>query len=275
MFTSELIRRAIEEDASPSDITSEALVPESLRGRGVFLAKQDLVVAGLGVACGVFLSIDPGVLLRPLVRDGDGVSPPQEILEVEGSYRDLLKGERTALNFLQRLCGIATLTRAYVRETEGTKTQILDTRKTLPLHRSIEKHAVRMGGGSNHRMGLFDAILIKDNHLAACRGDVGEAVARARKRHPGKPVTVEIVSVSDVEAAISSGASRLLLDNMGEDEIRASITAVAGRAEVEISGGVTLERVRRLSSLGADFISVGAITHSAPSVDLSFEITPS
>lgn len=273
MLTSDIVKLALREDTGTGDITSEAVIPKDLKGRGVVVAKAELVVAGLDVAGDVFLTLDPTTKIKQLVSDGQKVKAQTFVLEIEGYYRHLLQGERVALNFLQRLSGIATLTRKFAEQTEGTKTKILDTRKTAPLFRHLEKYAVRMGGGFNHRLGLFDAVLIKDNHIAACDGDVEKAIRRMKKVSK-EPITVEIAKVSDVETAVSAGAKRLLLDNMSDGEIERAVATVRGRAETEVSGGITLERVRRLSKLGVDFISVGAITHSAPAVDLSFEVTP-
>lgn len=274
MKSSDIIQVALAEDLGSGDITTDATVPESLKGRGVLLAKQNLVVAGLQVVRDVFLTLDPTIQIKELAQDGDEVKNPTPLLEIEGSYRILLKGERLALNFLARLCGVATLTKTYVAETSGTQTKILDTRKTTPLLRQFEKYAVRMGGGVNHRIGLYDAILIKDNHIAACNGDVAEAISRSRLDQPKHPITVEIAKVSDVKIAIAAGAERLLLDNMDNDTVREAVSAADGKAEIEVSGGITKERIRQLSDIGVDFISVGALTHSAPSMDVSLEIVP-
>ncbi len=240
MITSDMIKRALREDTGRGDITSEAVIPKGLEGRGLVVAKQELVLAGLEVACRVFLTLDPTTKIKQLVSDGQKVRTQTPVLKVEGCYRHLLQGERLALNFLQRLSGIATLTRKFVEQTEGTKTRILDTRKTTPLFRSLEKYAVRMGGGFNHRLGLFDAVLIKDNHIAACGGDVEEAIRRMKKKAPKEPVTVEIAKISDVEIAVSAGAKRLLLDNMSDAEIERAVAAVRRRAEIEVSGGSPL-----------------------------------
>ncbi|HLG20201.1 MAG TPA: carboxylating nicotinate-nucleotide diphosphorylase [Bdellovibrionota bacterium] len=274
MFTDDIIRRALEEDIGSGDVTTDSVVSAELRGHGRIMAKETLVVAGLGVAGGVFLTADPHSRFKQTVSDGDLVQSGTVILEVDGTYRSLLKAERVALNFLQRLCGIATLTRTYVESTKGTKTKILDTRKTVPLLRHLDKYAVRMGGGVNHRLGLYDAILVKDNHIAACKGSVAEATAKAKTRFPGKPVTVEIAKSDDVEPAIEAGATRLLLDNMSDADVDKCVKMIRGRTEIEVSGGVTLERVAKLSKLGVDYISVGALTHSPRAVDISFEIEP-
>ena len=274
MFTDEIIKKALQEDLGQGDITTEAIIPDGLIGRGVIVAKQELVIAGLGIAGGVFLILDPHIKLKQHVSDGDQVTSKATVLEIEGKYRTLLTGERLALNFLQRLSGIATLTKKFVEKTQGTKAKILDTRKTTPLYRHLEKYAVRMGGGMNHRWGLYDEILIKDNHITACHGSVEEAVKRAKQKYPEKKVVAEITDLAEIEAAISQGAARLLLDNMDNEKIAKALQIIKDRAETEISGGITLDRVEKLAKLGVDFISVGSLTHSAPAADLSFEILP-
>lgn len=275
MFTDDIIRRALEEDLGRAgDITTLSIVSTQLNGQGNVIAKQDLVLAGAGVAGGVFLMLDPKVRIKQHFSDGKPVKSGAVIMEVCGNYRALLQSERIALNFLQRLCGIATLTRKFVEQVQGTKTKILDTRKTTPMLRHLEKYAVKVGGGENHRMGLFDEILIKDNHISACEGSVAKTVALARKKHPEQKITVEIAKVSQVEKAIQNGADRLLLDNMSNDEIVECVRQVNGRCEIEVSGGITVERVQVLAELAVDYISIGAITHSAPACDISFEISP-
>ena len=205
-------------------------------------------------------------------HDGERCKPGDEIAEVVGSARALLIGERTALNFLQRLSGIATRTRRFV-EAAGGRTTVLDTRKTTPTLRVLEKYAVRAGGAKNHRIGLFDAILIKDNHIRLV-GGVGAAVAGTRQRQPGVPVEIEAQSLEQVDEALAAGADIVLVDNLPTDEIREAVRRARGRAKVEISGGVTLERITELAATGADYVSVGALTHSSPAVDISFEIEP-
>ena len=272
MFTDTLIHKALEEDLGSGDITTDAVVPETLQGIGVILAKEKCVIAGLGVAGGVFAILDPKLKIQQLVNDGDEVKKGQSVLKIQGSYRSLLKGERVALNFLQRLSGIATTTQKYVSQCKRTETKILDTRKTTPLFRHLEKYAVRMGGGENHRLGLFDVMMVKDNHIAACDGSVAKATRLAVKRAKGKSVIVEVTSSNQIEEAIESGANQLLLDNMSNQEISKAVRLNRKRAVIEVSGGITLERVKVLAKLGVDFISVGALTHSPKSMDLSFDI---
>jgi nicotinate-nucleotide pyrophosphorylase (carboxylating) len=268
----EIVRRALAEDLGPGDITTEATVDARQRARGVFVVKADCVLAGLDVAGETFRQVDPTVEVSFRRQDGDRCRPGDEIGEVSGPARALLIGERTALNFLQRLSGIATRTRAFVEAAAGGLV-VLDTRKTTPTLRALEKHAVAVGGGTNHRFGLFDAILIKDNHVRLA-GGVEAAIRRVRTASPTFPVEVEAQSLAEVDAAVRAGAEIILADNMSDDQIRETVRRVNGRAAVEVSGGVTLERMRALTALGADRVSVGALTHSAPAVDISFEITP-
>ncbi len=270
----DLVRRALEEDVGAGDITTEATVPAAARGRGVFLAKSDCVLAGLDVAFETFRQIGATDAPRFATRrqDGDACSAGEEIAEVTASARTLLVGERTALNFLQRLSGIATRARQFVEASAGRIT-ILDTRKTTPTLRALEKYAVRVGGAVNHRAGLYDAILIKDNHVRLA-GGIREAIAAARSRQPGKPVEVEAETLAQVDQALASAAEIILVDNMPPAELREAVARARGRAKVEISGGVTLARIPDLAATGADYVSVGALTHSAPAIDISFEIEP-
>jgi nicotinate-nucleotide pyrophosphorylase (carboxylating) len=269
----DLVRRALEEDVRDGDITTEATVVPSARARGVFLAKEACIVAGLDVAFETFRQAAQQDLVCAAVKqDGDRCVSGETIATVDGPAQALLVGERTALNFLQRLSGIATRTRQFVDATCGAIT-ILDTRKTTPTLRALEKYAVRAGGGDNHRFGLFDAVLIKDNHIRLA-GGVAVAVAAARAHRPGLPIEIEAESLAQVDAAVAAGADILLVDNMTTADIRAAVARVAGRARIEISGGVTLERIPELASTGGDYVSVGALTHSAPAVDISFEIEP-
>jgi len=273
----DLVRRALEEDLGAGDITTEATVAAGQNARGVFLVKADCVVAGIEVAFEAFRQAARNGSPRPLsftVRkpDGEHCKPGDEIAEVLGSARTLLTGERTALNFLQRLSGIATRARRFV-EAAGGRIQVLDTRKTTPTLRALEKYAVRAGGATNHRMGLFDAILIKDNHIRLA-GGVCAAVAGVRGRQPDLPVEIEAQSLGQVDEALAAGADIVLVDNLGSEEIREAVRRARGRAKIEISGGVTLERLSELAATGADYVSVGALTHSAPAVDISFEIEP-
>jgi nicotinate-nucleotide pyrophosphorylase (carboxylating) len=268
----DLVRRALAEDIGRGDITSETVVDAETRARGVLLAKSQCVVAGLDVAFETFRQLDPDVAFRVARCDGSLCQPGEEIAEIGGVARALLAGERTALNFLQRLSGIATLARRFVAASGGRIT-ILDTRKTTPTLRALEKYAVRTGGATNHRMGLDAAILIKDNHLRLS-GGVARAVARARLANRQLPVEVEVETLDDVHAALEARADLLLLDNMSLADIREAVRRSRGRAKVEISGGVTLPRIPELARSGADFVSAGALTHSAPSADISLEIYP-
>jgi len=268
----EIVRRALDEDIGSGDVTTEATIGADRRARGVFLVKADCVVAGLDVALEVFRLLDPGIDATLRRRDGDRCQAGEEIAEVSGSARALLVGERTALNFLQRLSGIATRARRFV-DVAGGRIVVLDTRKTTPGLRVLEKYAVRAGGAANHRAGLFDAVLIKDNHIRLA-GGVAEAVARMRESQPGLPIEIEAQSLNEVDAALAAGVEILLVDNMSTDEIRAAVMRARGRAKVEISGGVTLDRIPELAATGANFVSVGALTHSAPAVDISFELEP-
>jgi nicotinate-nucleotide pyrophosphorylase (carboxylating) len=268
----EIVRRALDEDIGSGDVTTEATVGADRRARGVFLVKADCVVAGLDVALEAIRLLDPGIGATVHRRDGDRCQAGEEIAEVSGPARALLVGERTALNFLQRLSGIATRARRFV-DAAGGRIVVLDTRKTTPGLRVLEKYAVRAGGAANHRAGLFDAVLIKDNHIRLA-GGVAEAIARMRESQPGLPIEIEAQSLDEVDAALAAGVEILLVDNMSTDEIRAAVTRARGRAKVEISGGVTLERIPELAATGADFVSVGALTHSAPAVDISFELEP-
>ncbi len=265
-----LTARALAEDVGAGDVTSAATVPADARARGLITQKAPGVVFGLEAAELVFGSLDPDVRCRRLTAEGVWrESGP--VLSVEGPARAILTAERTALNFLQRLSGVATLTARCVQAVEGTGARILDTRKTTPGLRALEKAAVAAGGGTNHRLGLYDAILIKENH-AALAGGVGEAVRRARAYAPGLPLEVECRTLAEVDEALGAGGAggiRILLDNMTVDQLGAAARHVAGRAELEASGGVTLETLREIASTGVQFVSVGALTHSAPALDLS------
>ena len=268
----DIVRRALEEDVRDGDITTEATVAPSLMARGGFLMKADCVLSGLEVAFETFRQVEPGVRCVARKNDGEACRNGEQIAEIVGTARALLVGERTALNFLQRLSGIATRARRFV-DAAGGRITILDTRKTTPTLRVLEKYAVRTGGASNHRVGLFDAILIKDNHIRLA-GGVGAAVARARAYRPGLPVEIEAETLVQVDEALAAGAETILVDNMPTDRIRDAVVRAGGRAKIEISGGVTLERIPELAATGADFVSVGALTHSAPAIDISFEIEP-
>jgi len=268
----DLVRRALEEDVGRGDVTTEATVPPQALARGVFIAKSECVVAGLDVAFEVFDQVDDAVDCSPKLRDGDRCPVGTTIAVVNGPARALLIAERTALNLLQRLSGIATLASHYVTAASG-RIIILDTRKTTPTLRALEKYAVRCGGAQNHRAGLYDAILIKDNHIRLA-GGVRNAVARARAHRPDLAVEIEAETLEQVDEALDAGAEIVLADNMTTDQIREVVRRARGRAKVEISGGVTLARIPELAATGADFVSVGALTHSAPAVDISFELEP-
>jgi len=264
------VRRALSEDVGTGDVTTTATVEASAPAEAVIVARQPCVVCGLGVVEEVFAQIDPGVRLTPSVRDGDTVMAGTVLAAVSGPARAILTGERTALNFLQHLSGIATRTRTFV-DAAGGRLTILDTRKTIPTLRGLAKYAVRCGGGVNHRMGLFDAALIKDNHIRLS-GGVSEAVARVRQLAPGLAIEVEAQSLDEVGAAADAGVDVIMLDNLDDAAVRAAVDIIAGRARIEVSGGITLERITILGSLGVDFVSVGALTHSAPAIDISLEV---
>ena len=268
----DLVRRALAEDLAGGDITTDAIVGQHDRARGIFLAKSPCTLAGLDVALEVFSQLDPGVESRLHFNDGDECAAGVTIGYVEGSARALLSGERTALNFLQHLSGIATMARQFVKASGGRIT-ILDTRKTTPTLRAVEKYAVRAGGGTNHRMSLNDGVMIKDNHIRL-GGGIANAVAQVRGFGAKPVVEVEVETLKQVDQALEAGADILLLDNMDIDDIREAVRRSRGRAKTEISGGVTLARIPELAETGADFVSSGALTHSAPAIDISFEIEP-
>jgi nicotinate-nucleotide pyrophosphorylase (carboxylating) len=268
-----IVALAVAEDLGPGDVTGEAIITPDARCAAVVLAKKVGVVAGIGLLEHIYRAIDPEVEVMPLVADGTVVdAPPLELARIEGPARAVLAGERIALNLLGRLGGVATATRAYVDAVAGTGVRILDTRKTMPGLRELEKYAVACGGGANHRMGLYDAFLIKDNHLRVA-GGVLPAIALARAAHPDLPITVEVEDLRQLRDALTGGAERIMLDNMPAAAMREAVGVVGGRAEVEASGGVTLANVREVALTGVDVISVGAITHSATWLDVSLEVT--
>ncbi|MBL8135909.1 MAG: carboxylating nicotinate-nucleotide diphosphorylase [Acidobacteria bacterium] len=268
----DLVARALAEDIGQGDVTSRVVVDADLAARGVILAKAPLVVAGLDVAFEVFRQCDPDVVIDVRWGDGAHCERGEAVAVVTGHARALLTAERTALNLLQRLSGIATLTAAYVQAAAGRIT-LLDTRKTTPTFRALEKYAVRCGGGTNHRFGLDDAILIKDNHKRLA-GGITPAVTRALAAATGLRVEVEVETQAELDEALAAGATAVLLDNFTTYDLRRAVERVAGRARIEVSGGVTRERIPEIASTGADTVSVGALTHSAPAVDLSFELEP-
>jgi len=266
------VHAALAEDIGAGDVTTEAIVPEDAVGTAELLLKEPGVVCGLRAAESTFRALDPEVRFETLASDCDRVhEPPAVVARISGSLRAILTGERVALNFLGRLSGIATLTRRYADAVDGTGAAILDTRKTTPGLRALEKHAVACGGGRNHRFGLDDAILVKDNHLRAA-GSVTRAVELVRGASE-LPVGVECETLDQVAEALGLGVDRILLDNMTPDELREAVSLTAGRARLEASGGVTLDTVRAVAETGVDEISVGALTHSAPSLDVSLELT--
>lgn len=266
----ETVRRALAEDLGWGDLTTEGIIGEKQRARGVLVAKSRLVVAGLDIAAEAFLQLDPGARVARRLNDSDIAEPGALIAEITGHAGPLLTAERTALNFLQQLSGVATLTRRFV-DAAGGKTTILDTRKTPPTLRALVKYAVRCGGGTNHRSGLDDGLMIKDNHIRLT-SSIGEAVTALRQAGHDLPIEVEAQSLDQVDEALGAGVDILMIDNMPIDDMREAIRRARGRAKVEISGGVTIDRVPELAALGADYISVGALTHSAPAADISFEL---
>ncbi|MBI1993393.1 MAG: carboxylating nicotinate-nucleotide diphosphorylase [Deltaproteobacteria bacterium] len=271
----DLIKSALEEDIGAGDLTTLSTVPPEAQGKGLFRAKRDCIVAGLFLLQKIFSFLDERMQVRCLCRDGDRIAKGSVVAEAEGPVRALLMGERTALNFLQRLSGTATLTRRYVDAVKGLPCKIIDTRKTTPGLRTLEKYAVRMGGGTNHRLGLYDAALVKDNHIVAA-GSIDQAVKNIRRQAPFMArVEVECADLKQVQAALDAGADVIMLDNMGTKEMAEAVRLINKRAWVEASGGITLERLREVAEAGVDFISVGALTHSAPAVDFNMKITAS
>lgn len=268
---------ALAEDIGPGDVTTLATVPESATASADLVAREPLVLAGLAFALAAFRALDRQLVLTPHAADGDACPKGQVLLHVSGSARAILTAERVALNFVQRLSGVATLTAQFAAQLQGTAARILDTRKTTPGWRRFEKYAVRCGGGTNHRVGLFDLVLIKDNHLAALRHEppnaIAAAVRRARAAYPALKVEVEADTLDQVRQAVEAQADIILLDNMNLDDLRTAVALVAGRAQTEASGGVGLQTVRAIAETGVDFISVGAITHSARAVDLALDFS--
>jgi len=271
-IVADIVRRALAEDVGEGDVTTLATVPASQRARGVLLVKQACTLAGLDVVAESFRELEPGVRIVFTRHDGDRCAPGDIVGTVEGLARTLLVGERTALNFLQRLSGIATRARAFVDAAAG-RIIVLDTRKTTPTLRVLEKYAVAAGGATNHRIGLYDAILIKDNHVRLA-GGVSAAIRACRASRPDLRLEIEAQSLAEFDEALAAGADMILVDNMSLDDVREAVRRVAGRVPIEISGGVTLERIPELATTGATHVSVGALTHSAPAIDISFEIEP-
>ncbi len=270
----DVVARALAEDVGAGDLTTLATVPQGTRTRATMLQKEPGVLFGLDAAELVFRTLDPGAALERLAPEGVWTDPadlPLAVLRLEGDARAVLSAERTALNLVQRLSGVATQTARFVRAVEGTGARILDTRKTTPGLRLLEKAAVRAGGGVNHRIGLWDEMLVKNNHIDVA-GGVAQATHTALAAFPGVPLEVECRDEAEIDAALGAGATRLLLDNMSGDELRAAVARVAGRATLEASGGVSLETVRDVAATGVQFVSVGALTHSAPALDLSLKL---
>ncbi len=273
----ELVRRALQEDVGSGDVTTAATLPADSRARGLITQKAPGTIYGLDAAETAFRLLDPDVRIERKVAEGVWREEGGPVLEIEGAAHALLTGERTALNFLAHLSGVASMAARAVREVEGTGARVLDTRKTIPGLRALEKAAVAAGGAENHRAGLYDAILIKENHIAAA-GGIEAAVERARAAAPGLASTleVEVGSPQEIDQALAAGATRLLLDNMDTEQLRAAVAQVAGRARLEASGGVTLQTLSSLAHTGVEWISMGALTHSAPALDLSLllEVSP-
>jgi len=266
-----IIEAALKEDMPDGDVTSESLVPPESVSKAILLVKEDGILAGIDVAARVFWKIDPHVVFDKNVEDGSSIRAGDTLARIEGPSISLLNGERTALNFLQRMSGIATLTQKFVKSLEGSQTQILDTRKTTPSLRSLEKYAVKMGGGTNHRLNLSDMVLIKDNHLKIV-GNISEAVKRARDSvGPDLKIEIETTTLEEVKEAVRSGADMIMLDNMSPKRMREVVEWVDGKVPLEASGNVKLSTIKEIASSGVDFISVGSLTHSYQSLDISME----
>ncbi len=270
----DVVRRALAEDVGSGDVTTQATVPPGARATATITQKQDGVLFGLDAAEHTFRTLDPAIAIERLAPEGEWRTAPQPVLHLTGDAAAILTAERTALNLLQRLSGVATLTARYAGAIEGTGVRILDTRKTTPGLRALEKQAVVAGGGTGHRFGLFDMVLIKENH-AEMAGGVGAAVRKARERFPDLPLEVECRTPEEVAEALEAGAPRILLDNMSPAELAAAVAQNDGRAVLEASGGITLDTIRDHAVAGLQFISVGALTHSAPALDLSLILEPS
>ncbi len=272
---SQAVAAALAEDVGTGDVTTLATVPTAAVATASLVAREEMVVCGLAFAGETFRQSSALIQVRSLVTDGQKVPAGTVLLEISGSARGILTGERVALNFVQRLAGVATLTSMFVAAVRGTRARILDTRKTTPGWRRLEKYAVACGGGTNHRIGLFDLVLIKDNHLAALRGEqpnaIAAAVQRARQAYPALRVEVEADTLEQVGQAVAAGADIILLDNMNLEQLRQAVALVAGRAVTEASGGVNLKSVRGIAETGVDFISVGALTHSARAADVALD----
>jgi nicotinate-nucleotide pyrophosphorylase (carboxylating) len=271
-----VVEAALEEDGARDDVTTQALVPADQQGRGTIVAKAEGVVCGLPVAAAAFAALAPSIAFEPLVSDGASIKQGDLLARIEGPLAPILSAERVALNLLQRLSGVATATRRMVDAVAGLPVRILDTRKTTPSLRALERYAVRVGGGHNHRFNLSDAVLIKDNHLAACRArglTIAQVIDQARGAAPqAMRIEIEVTTVDEAREALDAGATALLLDNMPLEEMRRAVQLAKGRAQVEASGGVRLDTVRAIAETGVDAISAGGLTHSAPALDMSLEI---
>lgn len=264
---------ALAEDVGPGDVTAAFFVPQELKGIGRIVAKQDAILSGIGTAASVFARVDPSLESRVICESGTRVSAGDAVLEIAGPVRSILTGERAALNFVQRLSGVATLTRRFVEAIAGTDAEILDTRKTTPGLRGLEKQAVKDGGGRNHRFGLYDMAMVKDNHLAAGSVDLQEAINRLHSQMPHVRIELEADTLDQVKHFLTlEGVDVVLLDNMSLDQMREAVRMTAGRVKLEASGGVTLDTVADIARTGVDYVSVGALTHSAPAADFSLEL---
>jgi nicotinate-nucleotide pyrophosphorylase (carboxylating) len=276
--TDSIIDAALAEDISHGDITSQGLIPPELQGKATILAEEEGIIAGGEIARQVFLKVDPSLKVEPLIEDGAKVQPGEAIATISGRVISILKAERTALNFLQRLSGIASQTAKYIAETQGLKVKISDTRKTTPGIRLLEKYAVHIGGGQNHRFHLGDGILIKDNHLTALRAlgmTIKDIVAKAKQNAPqGSTVEVEVSTTGEALEAAEAGADILMLDNMSPEEMRRMVDSIPSQVKTEASGGITLDNVRAAAMAGVDVISIGALTHSVKALDISLELEP-
>lgn len=271
-----IVQQALAEDIGAGDITTEALIPPQEKAGARVIAKEELVVAGLPLAGMVFLELDPNFSVVPLVEEGETISPGTVLLKLEGSARAILSGERCALNFLQHLSGIATMTARFVKEIRNKPITILDTRKTIPGLRKLQKYAVFIGGGRNHRYGLYDAILIKDNHLKLVgrygQGKITRAIALCREKYPRRAIEVEVENLEELEEAVQAGADTVLLDNFSPEQLKEAVETARGKVELEASGGIVLTDLSKIADTGIDSVSLGCLTHSAPAVDISLEI---
>lgn len=267
-----IIINALKEDIGKGDITTNLIIPKNQKGKAFFLAKEDGIVAGLIIVKEIFKKLDKKIVIKNFVREGQKIKRGKKIAEINGSLRALLTGERTALNFLQRMSGIATITFRYVEQLKGTKTKILDTRKTAPGLRMLDKYAVKIGGGTNHRFGLYDMVLIKDNHIKAAN-NITNAVVKIKKGLKKKiKIEVETSNLEEVKEALANKVDIIMLDNMPIDMIQEAVKLIDGKAKVEASGNVNIDNVRKIAQTGVDFISVGELTHSVKALDISMKI---